>query len=110
MSDGSHEDGPHEDGPHEDGRRAAGAAGAETARHVRETVAILLDLDEDSLSLAEPLDAVEGWDSVNALRVLMVLEREAGHPLDFDAFSAAGSLGEIADLLAATVAAAGASR
>lgn len=66
---------------------------------VAEVVADLLDLDEDTLTPQTRLAEVEGWDSVNALRVLLYLERELGTALDFDAFERAGTLADVADLL-----------
>ncbi|MDT0378442.1 acyl carrier protein [Streptomyces sp. DSM 42041] len=79
--------------PAPDGRTAA----AEQA--VREIVAQLLDVDEDALGAQEPLDAVEGWDSVNALRLLVHLERDLGRPVDFERFSAAHTVRELAALV-----------
>lgn len=75
---------------------------------VVEAVAQLLDVDEDTLVLDAPLQAVDGWDSVNQLRILVYLERELGAPLDYDRFTAAETLGDLASLVADTEAAAGA--
>ncbi|MFH8443883.1 acyl carrier protein [Streptomyces sp. NPDC018026] len=66
-----------------------------------ETIARLLDADEDLLGPDTPLSAIEGWDSVNALRVLVALEREAGAPLDYERFAAAQTAGDIGALVAA---------
>lgn len=75
---------------------------------VVEAVAQLLDVDEDTLVLDAPLQAIDGWDSVNQLRILVFLEREVGAPLDYDRFTAAETLGDLASLVADTEAAAGA--
>ncbi|MFB7589180.1 acyl carrier protein [Streptomyces sp. NPDC056169] len=75
---------------------------------VVEAVAQLLDVDEDTLALDAPLQSVEGWDSVNELRILVYLERELGAPLDYDRFTAAETLADLASLVADTRAAAGA--
>jgi acyl carrier protein len=56
---------------------------------VIEMIATLLDADAGDLNAAVPLAGIEGWDSVNALRVLMYLERSAGVALDYERFSAA---------------------
>lgn len=66
---------------------------------VSEVVADLLDLDEDTLTPHTRLDEIEGWDSVNALRVLLYLERERGSALDFDAFERARTLADVAAVL-----------
>jgi len=60
-----------------------------------QVIAELLDLDEASLSPDLPLCAIEGWDSVNALRVLVYLERELGCPLDYDRFARASCIAEL---------------
>ncbi|MFH8978134.1 acyl carrier protein [Streptomyces sp. NPDC017890] len=70
-------------------------------RTVVETIARLLDADEDALGADTPLSAVEGWDSVNALRVLVALERETGAPLDYERFAAAETAGDIGAVVAA---------
>ncbi|MGW6390042.1 acyl carrier protein [Streptomyces sp. NPDC055103] len=75
---------------------------------VVEAVAQLLDVDEDTLALDAPLQAIDGWDSVNQLRILVFLERELGAPLDYDRFTAAETLADLASLVADTEAAAGA--
>ncbi|WP_150244405.1 acyl carrier protein [Nocardiopsis quinghaiensis] len=66
---------------------------------LKEVVADLLDVDEDGLAPEVRLADVEGWDSVNALRVLVYLERELGAELDYDAFERARTLGEMAAVL-----------
>lgn len=64
-------------------------------RIVTDTVAVLLDLDEDELAPERELASLEGWDSVNALRILVFLERETDTALDFERFSAARTLGDL---------------
>ncbi|MFE9422263.1 acyl carrier protein [Kitasatospora sp. NPDC006697] len=65
---------------------------------VKDVVAQLLDLDEETLDAARPLAELEGWDSVNALRVLVFLERELGTSIDYERFMAAESLADLAAL------------
>ncbi|WP_405853294.1 acyl carrier protein [Streptomyces sp. NBC_00090] len=72
---------------------------------VVEAVAQLLDVDEDTLAADTPLQAVEGWDSVNQLRILVYLERELGAPLDYDRFTVAETIGDLVSLVADTQAA-----
>jgi acyl carrier protein len=83
---------------------------AQAEQLVREVVAQLLDLDEDLLAMDQPLPEIPGWDSVNALRVLVFLEREAGEPLDYDAFMDAAVLADLAAIVAEATAPAGSSR
>ncbi len=71
-------------------------------RNIIEIVSQLLDVDEDTLTAESPLTAIEGWDSVNAMRVLVYLERELGTPVDYQRFMAAERIG---DLLAAAASA-----
>ncbi|MEU3477282.1 acyl carrier protein [Streptomyces sp. NPDC033754] len=85
-------------GPSEHDRDAAVAT-------VVEAVAQLLDVDEDALALDAPLQSIDGWDSVNELRILVYLERELGAPLDYDRFTAAETLADLASLVADTEAA-----
>lgn len=58
-------------------------------------IAELLDLDEDQLGPDTLLAGVEGWDSVNALRVLVFLERETAQPVDYQLFMAAEKVADI---------------
>jgi acyl carrier protein len=67
---------------------------------VTEAFEQLLDLDPTACTRETPLPAVEGWDSVNALRLLVYLERELGVPLDFERFSAAERVGDLVSLVA----------
>ncbi len=69
---------------------------------VTDVIAQLLDLDEDSLTMDTELATVDGWDSVNALRVLVYLERELGAPLDYERFMASRTLGDMS-LVVSTV-------
>jgi acyl carrier protein len=64
---------------------------------VLDVVADLLDLEPDELAADTPLAAVAGWDSVNALRVLVYLERRLGTSVDYQDFEAAVT---VADLVA----------
>jgi acyl carrier protein len=62
---------------------------------VIEVVAQLLDVDEASLTPDSRLADIESWDSVNALRVMVYLERELGVPVNFAHFIAATCLGDL---------------
>ncbi|WP_462186521.1 MULTISPECIES: acyl carrier protein [unclassified Frankia] len=75
---------------------------------VTEVVAQLLDVDEAELAMDRRLAEIEGWDSVNLLRVLVYLERELGSSLDYERFAAAEALGDLAAIVAGTVAPEGA--
>ncbi|WP_406069060.1 acyl carrier protein [Micromonospora sp. NBC_01638] len=66
---------------------------------VVEVITDLLDLPGTTLAAGTPLVAVDGWDSVNALRVLVYLERETGRPLDYERFAAAATVGDLAELV-----------
>jgi acyl carrier protein len=65
---------------------------------VTEVITDLLDVP-GPLTAGTALAAVEGWDSVNALRVLVYLEREIGHPLDYEQFAAAATVGDVMELV-----------
>ncbi|MDH6120725.1 acyl carrier protein [Kitasatospora sp. GAS204B] len=67
---------------------------------VKEVVAQLLDLDEEGLAMDQPLADIEEWDSVNALRVLVYLERELGESVDYDRFMKAELLADLSALVA----------
>lgn len=69
-------------------------------RFVAEVVAQLLDLESDELPADTALAGIEGWDSVNRMRVLVYLERRLAVPLDFDRFMAAASLAELSAVVA----------
>jgi acyl carrier protein len=62
---------------------------------VKRVIAELFDIDEDGLRADMTFDEIEGWDSVNALRVLVYLERELNRPIDYDRFQAAVRLGDL---------------
>lgn len=70
---------------------------------VAEVVAQLLDVDEEGLAMDRRLAEIEGWDSVNLLRVLVYLEREVGGNLDYERFADAEVLGDLAAVVADTV-------
>ncbi|AGT09202.1 acyl carrier protein [Paracoccus aminophilus] len=65
---------------------------------VNEALVDLLDLDETSLTPEARFEEIEGWDSVNALRLLVFLEREIGAKLDYNAYMACKTLGQLAQL------------
>jgi acyl carrier protein len=62
---------------------------------VADVLAQLLETDPDTLTDETDLSAVQNWDSVNALRVLMFLERELAAALDFERYSAARTVGDL---------------
>ncbi len=64
-------------------------------------IAELLDLDESQLGPEVALAGVKGWDSVNALRVLVYLERETARPVDYQLFMAAETISDIAKAIKA---------
>jgi acyl carrier protein len=61
---------------------------------VVQVVSQLLDVEEAELTADLPLAAIEGWDSVNALRVLVYLERELGVTIEYQRFMEAERLGD----------------
>lgn len=67
---------------------------------VTDVVAQLLDLDSGELAMDTALATVEGWDSVNQMRVLVYLERELGTSLDYDRFMKAVSLADLSTVVA----------
>jgi acyl carrier protein len=71
---------------------------------VTEVVALLLYVDEAELAMDRRLADIEGWDSVNLLRVLVYLERELGMSLDYECFARANSLADLADIVMDAVA------
>ncbi|HSV68392.1 MAG TPA: acyl carrier protein [Mycobacteriales bacterium] len=71
---------------------------------VTEIVAQLLDVDETALPPEQVLADIDGWDSVNSLRVLVYLEREVGSALDYDRFAAAETVGELTELVGGSLA------
>jgi acyl carrier protein len=62
---------------------------------VVEIVSQLLDIEDDTLSADRPLADIDGWDSVNALRVLVSLERRLGRPIDYQRFTQAERLADL---------------
>ncbi|GAA3824530.1 hypothetical protein GCM10022403_067450 [Streptomyces coacervatus] len=62
---------------------------------VARIVADLLDVDQAGLTPATLLADIEGWDSVNQLRLLLHLERDLSAPLDYDRFLSAASLADL---------------
>ena len=74
---------------------------------VRDVVAQLLDVEEEVLEMDRLLAAIPDWDSVNALRVLVHLERELGTALDYDRFMHARRLADLSALVADTAAPSG---
>ncbi|MFI0241434.1 acyl carrier protein [Streptomyces sp. NPDC016845] len=68
-------------------------------RTVLEVVEQLLDLEPGELNVGTALTEIEGWDSVNQMRVLVYLERELGASLDYDRFMKAESLADVSTLV-----------
>jgi acyl carrier protein len=69
---------------------------------VRQVIALLLDAEEEELAGERLLSEIEGWDSVNAMRVLVYLERESGGAVDYERFMAAKRVGDLSHVLAAS--------
>ncbi|WP_326552095.1 acyl carrier protein [Micromonospora sp. NBC_01813] len=67
---------------------------------ITDALADLLDLEPDDLTPGTELAAIDGWDSVNALRVLLYLERDLGRRLDYERFTAATTVADLAALAA----------
>ena len=63
---------------------------------VQDVISQLLDVDSGALAMDRSFAEIEGWDSVNALRILVYLEREVGGSIDFERFTKAATLGELA--------------
>lgn len=63
---------------------------------VQDVISQLLDVDAGTLAMGQRFTEIEGWDSVNALRILVYLEREVGGSIDFERFTKAETLGELA--------------
>lgn len=80
--------------------RATGAATTDADALAIEVVAQVLDLDEAEVALQAALADLPGWDSVNAMRVLVLLERELGEPVEYDDFASARSVADIAAVVA----------
>lgn len=67
---------------------------------IADILADLLDLEPEQVTADTPLTAIDGWDSVNALRVLVHLERSSGAPVDYERFTAATTVADLAALVA----------
>ncbi|MEU1475136.1 acyl carrier protein [Streptomyces sp. NPDC001668] len=67
---------------------------------VIEVIGQLFDIEADELTLDTTPAEIEGWDSVNQMRILVYLERQLGTSLDYDRFMKAGSLGDLAAVVA----------
>ncbi|MFE3983003.1 acyl carrier protein [Nocardia tengchongensis] len=65
---------------------------------------------EASLTWDTPLVAIEEWDSVNALRVIVFLENRMGTSIDFEAFTSSGTVGELGAVCTGTTAMGGAGK
>ncbi|MFN8075602.1 MAG: hypothetical protein U0Q15_09300 [Kineosporiaceae bacterium] len=78
------------------------AAGAAQALVV-EVLAQMLDVEEPTVEQAASLADLPGWDSVNALRTLVFLEREAGAPLDFARYAAATTVADVVAVVEAVL-------
>jgi acyl carrier protein len=67
--------------------------------HVMEQLEELLDLDPGTLRDGTVLAELEGWDSVNQMRILVRLEKLAARQLDFEAFVASETVGDLLAVL-----------
>lgn len=65
-------------------------------RTVAEVIGQLLDLEPEELTADTTLGEIEGWDSVNQMRILVYLERSVETSLDYDQFMKAQTLGDLA--------------
>ncbi|MFF3838336.1 acyl carrier protein [Streptomyces sp. NPDC001930] len=72
-------------------------------RIVADVVEQLLDCEPGELTVDTALRDVDGWDSVNQMRVLVYLERALAADLDYDRFMNAESIGDLSGLVADTV-------
>ncbi|MGH6655281.1 MAG: acyl carrier protein [Actinocrinis sp.] len=66
---------------------------------VQDVVAQLLDVDPATLGADRRFAEIQGWDSVNALRILVYLEREVGGSIDFERFTRAETVGQLAAIV-----------
>ncbi len=66
---------------------------------VQDVVAQLLDVEPATLGTGQRFAEIPGWDSVNALRILVYLEREVGGSIDFERFTKAQTVGELAAIV-----------
>jgi acyl carrier protein len=66
---------------------------------VKQIIAELIDVDEERLTVETQFSSIDGWDSVNALRLLVFLEREVGSSLDYDRFMKCERIGDLVSLL-----------
>ena len=72
---------------------------------VRRCLVDVLGVDEPSIAEGLPLADIDDWDSLNAVRLLTNLERHLGASLDYEAFMAAETVGDVSLLVATTEAA-----
>ncbi|MFQ3243613.1 MAG: acyl carrier protein [Arenicella sp.] len=56
-------------------------------------------LDCDDVSSSTRFDSIEGWDSVNAMRLFSALEKELGIKVSLKTFLKASKVGDIVDLV-----------
>lgn len=66
---------------------------------VVEILGQLLDQEPEELAMDTMLADLDGWDSVNQMRVLVYLERELGTSLDYDRFMKAASVADLSSVV-----------
>lgn len=66
-----------------------------------ETIADTFDIEGDNLTEETQLEHIEGWDSVNALRLLSAIEDELGLRLNVAQFMKTESIGRLHQLCGA---------
>ena len=66
-----------------------------------DTIAETFDIRTEGLTETTALEQIEGWDSVNALRLLSAIEDELGLRLNVAAFMKSESIGQIHQLCGA---------
>jgi acyl carrier protein len=69
-----------------------------------ELIAEVLDMEPEELSADVGPNQIEEWDSVNALRILTHIETEWGVRLTMEEYAQAQTIGDLAELIAGSVA------
>jgi acyl carrier protein len=64
-------------------------------------IARIVRVPADQITAETEFDTFDDWSSFNALRLLVEVERRFGISLDLSRYLAAGTVGEVVDMLAA---------
>lgn len=75
---------------------------AEWMKHLADAVAEETGAPAESVTPEATAADIPGWDSLAHMRIMLNLEARAGRTVDIDATYAAGTVGELAGLLAAS--------